>query len=153
MRYCFYVCSLLGLSALLFGCTQAEMGTKYVKPVYELVKVDTVHGFAYPYDFDRARDLRSHGMFERASYVYIHLYPEFPDSVVSEVHRMAEEIRQIDSTTPVSYYLTQGIGKEALNDPAVFDRRTGKLIQPEMNRLYSISSELLGRIQVLGSAP
>jgi hypothetical protein len=115
----------------------------------EVVKLDTGRGYAYPVNFARAVDLRKAQMFSEAAYIYIMLYNDAHDSVISESMAMAGEIKAIDSVQSVAYYYQQAIGKEMMLDPQV--RKPGEEInQKEMKKRFQWSSELMNELATKG---
>jgi hypothetical protein len=144
-------CSVLLLIALIAtslvdSCTPLDKNNKVR---YEVVKLDTARGYAYPAEFNRARDLRKAEMFTEAAYIYILLYTDWHDSVINESIAMAEEIKAIDSTQPVAYYFQQAIGKEMMLDPEVF-KRGQEINQKEMKKRYQWSSDLMNELATKG---
>jgi hypothetical protein len=137
--------SLIAL-ALIDSCTMVVSDTKVKTEVY---KQDTGRGYAYPLNFDRARELRTAQMFNAAAYIYIMLYNDAHDSVISESMAMADEIKAIDSTQSVAYYFQQAIGTEMMVDPQV--RKPGEEInKKEMRKRYQWSSDLMNELATKG---
>ena len=116
---------------------------------YEVVKIDTNRSYAYPADFNRARDLRKAEMFTEAAYIYILLYTDWHDSVINESRKMAEEIRAIDSTQSVGWYFQQAIGQEMMLDPDVKKKGEG-INQKEMKKRMTWSAELMNELATHG---
>lgn len=133
---------------VLAGCTPLEEMSKKTYR-YEVVKIDSTRSFAYPFDFNRARDLRAGQMFTSAAYVYIHLFPSDRDSVIEESIRMSQEIRTVDTVNTVAYYFQQALGEELLKDPAIRPS-DGKVNQQEMKRRYTWTSELINALEARG---
>jgi hypothetical protein len=131
--------------ALTESCTTVEDN----KVRYEVVKLDTNRGYAYPADFNRARDLRKAEMFAEAAYIYILLYTDWHDSVINESIEMAKEIKALDSNQSVGYYFQQAIGQEMMLDPEV--RKRGEPInQKQMKRRYQWASDLMNELATKG---
>jgi hypothetical protein len=130
--------------ALAQACTPLDTRVKY-----EVVKVDTNRGYAYPVTFDRALDLRRAEMFAEAAYVYIMLYNEHHDRVISESIEMANEIKGIEGAKSVTHYFQQAIGKEMMLDPEV-RVRGGEINQTEMKKRYSWSAKLMDELAMKG---
>lgn len=132
-------------TALVESCTAIDDN----KVRYEVVKLDTNRSYAYPADFNRARDLRKAEMFTEAAYIYILLYTDWHDSVINESIDMAREIKALDSTQSVAYYFQQAIGQEMMLDPEV--RKRGEPInQKEMKKRYQWSSDLMNELATKG---
>ena len=132
----------------LVSCTPLEQMSKKTFR-YEVLKVDSTRSFAFPFDFNRAKDLRAAQMFTSAAYVYINLFPTYRDSVIEESIRMSEEIRQVDSLSGTIWYFQQALGEELLKDP-VIRPADGKLNQQEMKRRYTWTSELINALEARG---
>jgi hypothetical protein len=114
-----------------------------------ITRVDSAHGYGYPFTFERARLLRRGKMFIPAAYIYIHLWPNHKDSTVAEAMRMAREARAEDSTKLGSWYFQQAIGTEMLMDHTIRPP-DGKINQVEMKKRYEWSSELINALNVRG---
>ncbi len=134
------------LAASLSACT---IEVKPNKVRYGVVKLDSTRGWAFPVDFERARDLRRAEMFSEAAYIYILLYDTKHDSVISESIAMAAEVKAIDSMQSVAYHFQQAIGKELMLDPEV--RKRGEPIdQKQMKKRYKWSSDIMNELVTKG---
>ena len=107
--------------AMLAACSSNKSTTKQEvsHEKYDVAPVDTLHGTAFPYTFDRALELRKAQQFEAAGYIYINLYPNNKDSVVAECSRMGDEIKLYDSTRSLPYILGQALGTQSILDREV----------------------------------
>lgn len=142
------ILTVISLLAIAQSCTPIEdMSKKTVR--YEVVKLDPKRGYGWPFEFNRARDLRAAQMFIPAAYVYIHLYPNWKDSVISEAMRMASDVHTFDSTVPLSHYFQQAVGTEMMQDPDIF-QGAGKLNRPALDTLYRWTSEILNELNARG---
>ena len=141
------------LIALTFGAAILESCTKEVfvrrRFTGQIYKIDSNRSWAYPIEFDRARDLRGAEMFTEAAYIYILLYNNWKDSVVNESVRMADEILLIDSNRSVTRYFQEALGQEVMLDPEVKPKE-GPLDQKEMKKRMTSSSELMNALNARG---
>ncbi|MEO6939096.1 MAG: hypothetical protein ABI444_03015 [Candidatus Kapaibacterium sp.] len=110
---------------------------------YDIAKIDTNHGLGYPYEFNRAFDLRKAKLFEPAAYVYINLYPKFKDSVVHQCIEMEDEVRAFDTNYSVPYYIRQSLATEGLQDPEIVNHKTMQVNKPALSVRYKWADGLL----------
>lgn len=140
--------------AVAFGLFALGMGegcsSKVVqkKAHYEVVKVDTIHGISYPYDFSRARDLLDNGLYEAAAYSYVMLYPTSPDSTVHECLKMAAVLEADHALHSLVWYLKQSLGTEAIQDPEYF--KNGTVNDAAVKKRYESVNELVYALQQYG---
>lgn len=138
---------------LLVGCgstSQSAAKEQTVSTHLEVIpSVDTSHGPAYPYTFDRALELRTAQQFEQASYVYINLYSEHTDSVINECVRMGSQLKAVDSTRTLTYVISQGLGTQATLDPEIMPRNA-KYRPAEMSKRYKWTGDLVAALRAKG---
>lgn len=156
MRYAALFCVFVVIAMSAQSCTMEEKITIKKKVIIEeeevieeITRVDSAHGYGYPFTFQRAKSLRRAKMFIPASYVYIHLYQEQRDSTLREALRMSEEMMKYDSTRYPSYYFQQAIGTEMLMDHAI-NPPGGKMNQVEMKKRYEWTSDILNALGASG---
>ena len=142
--------ALIGLFALFWLGANAGCSSKTIekKVHYDVARVDTIHGMAYPYEFTRARDLLDNQFYEAAAYDYIILYPTSPDSAVHEAMKMQAVLEADHAPHNVVWYLKQCLATEAMQDPEY--AKDGAVIDLIRKRRYTAADELLYALQQYG---
>jgi hypothetical protein len=140
------------LAAIILTIAACGSGKKSLPEVH---RVDSLHGYGYPYTFERARELRRAEMFLPAAYIYVHLYPIDPDSVIKEIWRMNGEAYQVDTARLAPYYIRQSIGREIIFDDEIMKQGPipeggTKINKDSLAKLNTSAARLLDDLEAYG---